>query len=594
MFFGRRLECEAVFQQVVGGARVTASPGPRAWEDLAPARGVDAGWLKHGIQTLYLSTYEALEQEYAQAASRLERRAPDPRARPRRLPGARRPQLARAGSCWARSPRGALSATGPGSRRHRPARQPARPHARGAARLRLRVLASTTRPRSTAWISYTSAARPRARLGSLARRSTRSPGAGLGILEQTALQTGHLLRGGAGQPGVGGDFCRHGSTSPLDLQIVARAMLDLRITSLRRYERSGGSEALIPQFLDRPGASTRRPWRAARCWTWPRPASPAPTRSPPTQLGRETVDAALGKFVSRGVLKKREAPRGERFSLAHPAMRAHVEAYMALARARGDAARRVLRRRILASQRLSVPEQIGVRRHLGGALASDEAHTYRRSVRRSLLHISLACWASGRWPRPWSSTCALLTPLRSSRRASRPTRASLSDPAAPASPSSRSCPGSSPGDTLIADTGFAAAGLAPEVAARISAGKVYGPARARRGRCRCRPGCAAPSTAWRAGAPRGVALVLLGDSCRDHPLKQAFADLPRPPRDPGHAGPHRQRARWRGRDPVVALATPRRRLAAAGSRSPPRSIDGSARGSHQRRSAARSVTAPSR
>ena len=215
------------------------------------------------------------------------------------------------------------------------------------------------------------------------------------IYEQTALQTGIFFEAGLASL-VAGDLCREGSTSPLDLQIVARAMLDLRITSLRRYERSGGSEVLIPQFLDRQARDAGGPRARRVLLDVAQAGEPSPDEiAARTHLAREAIDAALGKFVSRGVLKKREAPRGERFSLAHPAMRAHVEGYMALARARGDLARRVLRRRILANQRLSVPEQIGVRRHLGGALGADEAHTYRRSVRRSLLQISLGVLGVG-------------------------------------------------------------------------------------------------------------------------------------------------------------------------------------------------------
>jgi hypothetical protein len=72
MFFGRRLECEALFQQVVAdGARVTALTGTAGVGKTSLLRaGLTPMLAKHGIQTLYLSAYEGLEQEIWQAASR--------------------------------------------------------------------------------------------------------------------------------------------------------------------------------------------------------------------------------------------------------------------------------------------------------------------------------------------------------------------------------------------------------------------------------------------------------------------------------------------------------------------------------------------
>ena len=70
------------------------------------------------------------------------------------------------------------------------------------------------------------------------------------ILEQTAVGTGTFFEAGLASL-MAGDLCRSGPCLPADLQIVARMAVELRLTSLRRYERSGGAAILLHSFFQR-------------------------------------------------------------------------------------------------------------------------------------------------------------------------------------------------------------------------------------------------------------------------------------------------------------------------------------------------------
>jgi predicted ATPase len=70
------------------------------------------------------------------------------------------------------------------------------------------------------------------------------------ILERTAIQSGTFFESGLAGA-VAADLCRAGRCRPLDLQLVARAIVDLRLTSVRKYQRSGGAAVLPALFFER-------------------------------------------------------------------------------------------------------------------------------------------------------------------------------------------------------------------------------------------------------------------------------------------------------------------------------------------------------
>src|SRR5262249_14171019 len=142
------------------------------------------------------------------------------------------------------------------------------------------------------------------------------------ILDQTALQTGLFFESGLAET-IATDLCRHGACLPLDLQIVARAVVDLRLTSVRRYERSGGAELLTNVFFERIAAEAGgKPARRVLLHLAETHGSQAQDIATHTRLPRPVVEQALSTFAARGLVFKREheRERDDRYQLAHPAL----------------------------------------------------------------------------------------------------------------------------------------------------------------------------------------------------------------------------------------------------------------------------------
>ncbi len=338
------------------------------------------------------------------------------------------------------------------------------------------------------------------------------------IVEQTALQTGTFFETGLASV-IAADLCRDGSCLPLDFQLVVRAALDQRLTTVRRYERAGGALLLIPEWLDRAchdagGLLGRRLLQAVTV------GHELSADELTTNLGstRAAVDQALSVLTSRGILRKRALDRGERFALSHPALGPHIESLCALDGARAAQARQRVRRATLAGDRLSLREIAAARRYLGAAVTTDESTTLRRSLRRNILKLTSITAVVA------AAAIAMTIDMKRSF--------TLGLDPADGSPSARVVVrkgrnrlplvgGLMRGETL-ADTGFSAAGLAPDVASRISQGAIAGALE--------RPGTTAVPTWLRAvldglrPVPRGMALVLLGDPGGITSLKQGFAD----------------------------------------------------------------------
>jgi HEAT repeat protein len=347
------------------------------------------------------------------------------------------------------------------------------------------------------------------------------------ILERSAVQSGTPFENGLAAA-VAADLCRSGPCRAIDLQITARAIADLRLGSLRRYRRSGGAAVVPAAWFDRVaaesgGAVARRALIAAATETSVSPDDLAARARNGRDLGAE----ALAALRARGLLVAQARGRQEVFVLAHPALRDLVLESTMADRARAAGARRVLMRRRAAGERLRVGELYAISRNLRGALTAEERRAVYRSVGGVALRFGLALglvvlavaalFADSRR----AYTLALDPPdaggaarivVRLGRR-----RLSLLN----------FLPNHPPLGSILADTGYTAAGLSHDTVARIATGGATGtldaPPPGPNGRSHV-PGWLREVLNGLRPVPRGIAKALLGDPDGVAALKQAFTD----------------------------------------------------------------------
>ena len=342
------------------------------------------------------------------------------------------------------------------------------------------------------------------------------------ILERTAVLSGTPFEAGLAAA-VAADLVRDGPCRPFDMQLTARAIVDLRLASLRRYRRSGGPEVLPALWLadvcrTSGGALARRALLAASDWEGVSESD----LGVPTRRGRNRGADTLAALRSRGLLVAHTRGRKEVFELAHPSLREVIEDYAITDRARATIARRALTRRIATGERLRVPELYAVHRHLRGTLTAPERAAARRSLGGAAMRVSLGV----------AVVMLIIAALYAdSRRAY-----SLAFDPSDANPAARVVvrlgrprwsflnfmPNRPPLGSVIADTGFAAGGLSRDTVARIATGRVTGtldptppghvPTWLREVLNGLRP------------VPRGIAKALLGDPDGVAALKLAFSD----------------------------------------------------------------------
>jgi HEAT repeat protein len=345
------------------------------------------------------------------------------------------------------------------------------------------------------------------------------------ILERTAIQSGTFFETGLAGA-VAGDLCRAGRCRPLDLQLVARAIVDLRLTSVRKYQRSGGAAVLPALFFEHVCAeSGGKPARRALLVAAERGECAEEDLDARTAKAREAAGLALAALKNRGVLVARARGRREAYALAHAGLGPAVESFAIEDRAQAAEARRALRRRLTAGERLRLPEIWAVHRHLGGQLAPDEQVTFVRSLRRAALQaggaaalaIVLIVALVSNMRRSYTLGFEPRTGGGAARVVVRLGRESFLDflPNHPAFGS------------VIADTGFSSAGLATDTVARIASGRATGtldvPA-SEGGRGGAVPGWLREVLNGLRPVPRGVAKALMGDPDGVTALKQAFSD----------------------------------------------------------------------
>lgn len=522
LFFGRAAETQAALQQIArDGARVTALTGEAGAGKTSLLRaGLTPALARQGVMTLYLGSYEPLEQELWQAASRAGAEPPTSGES-----GAdylvRISRASRAGTLVMLDHLESLVTT-PGP-------------ALGQLGALLATAAAAAGPRLRFLFCIDSAAFHRLDLLHSLTGFSPLPGAWMElprleeaqvieILEQTALQTGTFFETGLAAI-IAADMCRARPCLPADLQLVARTVIDLRLTSVRRYERSGGAELLVHTFLERVvteagGPSARR--LLLEMALGGRDELSQEELVTRTRLARSTVERALSSFVARGILAKREGDRADRYTLAHSSLAVRINEYASVDAARTKEARRSLRRRVLAGARLSLPELRAVRQRLGGSLDSAEESAVNKSIRRNVFHFGIGLVAAV------GLLFAVYFELRNSYNldfvpsADSPSARVVVRSGRPSLSFLYFLPSRPAFGSILADTGFASTGMAQELAERVTGGRASGTLE--RDRSVPLPGWLRAVVMGLRPVPQGVSLVLLGDPNGILSIKQAFSD----------------------------------------------------------------------
>ncbi len=344
------------------------------------------------------------------------------------------------------------------------------------------------------------------------------------ILERSAVQSGTAFEKGLAAA-VAADLCHDGPCRAIDIQIVARAIADLRLGSLRRYRRSGGAAVLPPVWLDRVAADCGGPVARRALIAATQGAVDADDLAARGRNGRDLGAEALAALRARGLLTVTPRGRREAYVLAHPALREVVLAATLADRARLALARRTLARRRAAGERLRLGELVTVGRSLGGGtLAADDRATVVRSLAAVGMRVGLALallilvvvalFADSRR----AYTLALDPPnagggarivVRLGRR-----RLSFLD----------FIPNRPPLGSVLADTGYTAAALSRDTVARIASGGATGRLDSGAPGHKHVPGWLRDVLNGLRPVPRGIAKALLGDPDGVAALKQAFAD----------------------------------------------------------------------
>jgi DNA-binding MarR family transcriptional regulator len=521
VFFGRHNELEGLCAQLLQeGIRVSALTGPSGVGKTSLLRaGLHPALAAEGILGLYIGDYQNLEQEIIQAASRS--RGDAPSASETMVDYvARLAKTSRGGAVLVLDHlEGVVSDQAQETDRDKLTAFLGGVLAAGGSHLRVLFsldsdayhLLGRLLPRSVL-----------AATGSTFELRTFDEDQAAAVIEQTALQTGTFIEAGlAGK--IASDLCRKGRCFPLDLQMVARTMMDLRLTSIRRYERSGGAVMLAQTFFDRVvGEAGGRTGLRVLLDVLSHGLSSVDDIATRIQLPKADVDRSVSTFLSRGVFGKREGERADRFAFLHPALAERAAAYCALDRAKADRISRRLRQRMLAGQRLTIPELFSVWRHLGKSLSTEEQNTCKRSIRRKVFNVGLTTMVLA------SLVVVLFVELRNSYSLDFDPKEALGQSRVvvrmgrPGRPLVSMLPHDPPFGSVVADTGFSRAGLAEDLRERIEQGHVTG--KLERSKGRTIPGWLQTVLSGLRPVQRGSASLLLGEPTGIKALQQAFAD----------------------------------------------------------------------
>jgi hypothetical protein len=345
------------------------------------------------------------------------------------------------------------------------------------------------------------------------------------ILERSAVQSGTAFEKGLAAA-VAADLCHDGPCRAIDIQVVARAIADLRLGSLRRYRRSGGAAVLPSVWIDRVAADAGGPIARRALIAAATNGSVDPDElAARTRDGRDAGAEALAALRARGVVIAQPRGRREVYVLAHPALREVVLQATLADRGRTAVARRMLARRRAAGERLRIPELVAVARSLRGPQAPEDRALLRRSLAAVGLRAGLAV------------VLVLLIVVALFADSRRAYTLALDPPGA--GPSARIIvrlgrrrlsfldfiPNNPPLGSVLADSGYTAAALSRDTVIRIASGGATGTLDAVPGGARNHvPAWLRDVLNGLRPVPRGIAKALLGDPDGVAALKQAFAD----------------------------------------------------------------------
>ena len=556
VFFGRANEIAALTQQVArDGGRATALTGESGVGKTSLLRaGLTPALQRGGVLTLYLGSYSALDQELWQAASRAgaEARTSGESAAEHLV---RISRGSRAGTLLILDHLETLVAA------------PRAAERLAAVGSLLAAVGNAVGPRMRFLLCVEAASFHKLDNFHAVAGFSPLPGAwrelrrldqahATEILEQTALQTGTVFEAGLASS-IAADLCRDGPCLPADLQLAGRAVVEERLTSVRRYEKSGGAELLLAaNFARAVAAAGGRPARrlllelAADAATASGRGGAGAAAAPAVTSDATLVDnpsgegglalkelaARCGLTVARaeqslvslaasGLVVKGDGEVVARYALAHPVLAARIENHAAIDALRTQEARRALRRRVVAGERLSLPELVASKRRLPGGLNPAETAVVKKSVHRAALIGGIAAAVA------LAVLLVLFLDLRSTYnldfvpRGGAPGARVVVRVGRPSLSFFHFLPASPPLGSVIADTGFAASAMAQDLSRRVADGDATGAL------LRGKRGAAAPIPAWLRAVvdglrpvPRGVALVMMGDPNGVVSLKQAFAD----------------------------------------------------------------------
>jgi len=525
LFFGREQEAEALFQLVTReSARVTALCGePGVGKTSLVRAGLLPLLSRHGMAAVYLGSYSNFEQELWQALGRVRGEPP--------TPGESADEYLVSVACA--SPHGVLLVldhledlladdAGDEAAAALATLADLIKAAGAAAGNRLRVLLSIDAalfhrlermyevcgiaPAAGGWMELDRLAEERA----------------AEIVEKTALSTGTFFEARLAKL-MATDLCRRGPCLPADLQIVAAAAVEQHLTTVRRYERSGGASMILHSFLHRAilDAGETVALRILLLCTERKSITVGEFVAHST-FAAATVEKAVHVLSARGILREAAGLGEDRYVLSHTCLVPRIREEGAFAAAQLRESRRVLRRRILSSTALSLLEIRAVRSRMAGELTQEEGAVLRRSIRRALLRVGLAL--------------LVLVAVGFGLVFEQRTSYTLAFEPSKESPSSRVVvrrgrsrlaflnflPAHPRFGAILADTGFASTGIATDLNRRIVAGRASGTFDKNRG---------TPIPTWLrtvldglGPVPRGVSLVLLGDPAGIVSLKQAFVN----------------------------------------------------------------------
>ena len=209
------------------------------------------------------------------------------------------------------------------------------------------------------------------------------------VMEQTLLAGGGYMEAGLPEL-IAEEVTAAGPALPAALQVVGHSALLQGATSVKRYSRTGGAQALTNLHVERL-VSRAGGWRARRVLAMlsenpnPRASLDLPAIAKGSGLNPEVTNAVLGALVREGLLEREEDPLSiqsePRYRIIHPFLVQSIRDTVAPVHRGRAQARLSLRRRIHGGGVLRPDEIVRIWRYLGAAINRPEQEQVRRGTK---------------------------------------------------------------------------------------------------------------------------------------------------------------------------------------------------------------------